>query len=88
MIVEFRLDEKLTKPAYLKSLYDIIEELNCTQITYLEECYSKERRKYCKTRVVEITGSDTMLSWLLLRMERYRYKISDFNEAEWMSINA
>ena len=82
MIVEFRLDEKLVKPAYLKTLYDTIEELNCKCETYLEECYSKERRKYAKTRVVEVYGSDTMVSWLLLRMQRYRHLVDQLSDGK------
>lgn len=80
MIVEFRLDEKTVKPAYLRTLYDTIEELNCKCSTYLEESYNKERRKYAKTRVVEVYGSDTMVSWLILRMQRYLHLIEKYSE--------
>ena len=80
MQVEFRIDERLAEPAYLKTLYDLIEELNCTSNTYLEETYQKERRKYGKTRVVEVYGSSTMVSWLILRMKRYTHVIGKFNE--------
>lgn len=71
MIVEFRLDEQNVKPAYLRTLYDTIDELNCKCVTYLEETYNTDRRKYGKTRVVEVYGSSTMVSWLILRMQRY-----------------
>lgn len=77
MLVEFRLDEKKVQPAYLKTLYDIIEELNCRCSTYLEETYSKECKKYGKTRVVEIYGSSTMVSWLVLRMQRYNHLVKN-----------
>ena len=80
MIVEFRLDEKTVEPAYLKTLYDTIDELNCRCATYLEENYNKERRKYSKTRVVEVYGSPTMVSWLILRMQRYMHLIDKFSD--------
>jgi hypothetical protein len=80
MIVEFRLDEKRVQPAYLKTLYDLIDELNCKCSTHLEETYQKERRKYGKTRVVEVFGSDTMVSWLVLRMQRYAHLVNTFDE--------
>jgi len=80
VIVQFQLDEKLVKPAYLKTLYDLIEELNCRSETWLEESYSQERRKYCKNRVVQVSGSNTMVSWLLLRMQRYKHLVDKFSD--------
>jgi homospermidine synthase len=79
MIVEFRLDETRVQPAYLKTLYDLIEEVNCRCNTYLEETYKKDRRKYCKTRVVEVCGSPTMVSWLILRMQRYSHYVNNLD---------
>ena len=78
MIVQFKLDECSVKPAYLKTLYDTIEELNCRCNTYLEEIYNADKRKYSKTRVVEIYGWDTMVSWLILRMQRYNHLVKKF----------
>lgn len=80
MIVEFKLDESHVAPAYLKTLYDTIEELNCKCNTYLEENYVREKRKYRKTRVVEVFGSDTMVSWLLLRMQRYKHHVCQLDD--------
>ncbi|MEW5819535.1 MAG: hypothetical protein AB1782_05040 [Cyanobacteriota bacterium] len=82
MIVEFKLEETYVQPAYLKTLYDTIEELNCKCNTYLEERYNRERRKYTKTRVVEVYGSDTMVSWLLLRMQRYKHHVNKLAEGK------
>lgn len=82
MIAEFRLEESAVRPAYLKTLYDTIDELNCKCNTYLEERYNKERRKYTKTRIVEVYGSDTMVSWLLLRMQRYNHLVDRLAEGK------
>lgn len=82
MIVEFRLEEKQVQPAYLKTLYDTIEELNCKCNTYLDEIYNKKKRKYNKTRVVEVYGSETMVSWLLLRMQRYMHHVDQLDEGK------
>ena len=76
MIVEFRLDEKSVQPAYLRTLYDLIDELNCKCNTDLEEIYNKEFRKHLKTRVITVYGSDTMVSWLVLRMQRYAHLVN------------
>lgn len=82
MIVEFRLEEQQVQPAYLKTLYDTIEELNCKCNTYLDEIYNKKQRNYSKTRVVEVYGSDTMVSWLLLRMQRYMHQVDQLDDGK------
>lgn len=79
MIIEFRLNEKKVKPAYLKTLYDLIEELNCKCATYLEENYYNDKHTNKRTRVVEVYGSATMVSWLILRMQRYDHMIDQFS---------
>ncbi len=76
MIIEFRINENTTEAAWLKTLYDLIEELNCKCNTYLEETHNKSFKNYIRTRVIEVYGSETMVSWLKLRMERYNHFIS------------
>ena len=82
MIIEFRVNENSTEAAWLKTLYDLIEELNCRCNTYLEETHNKSFKNYVRTRVIEVFGSDTMVGWLKLRMERYNHFINSFNKPE------
>jgi hypothetical protein len=79
MILEFKVDENVVEAAWLKTLYDLIEELNCRCNTYVEETYNKSYRNFVRTRVVEVYGSNTMVSWLKLRMERYNHFVDSFN---------
>jgi len=79
MIIEYRVDENVVEAAWLKTLYDLIEELNCRAMTSLEETYNKTYKNYMRTRIVEIYGSNTMVSWLKLRMERYGHLINSYN---------
>lgn len=79
MKIEFRVDESIVNAAWLATLYDLIEELNCRCATYLEETYNKSYKNYNRTRVIEVCGSDTMISWLKLRMERYDHCVNSFN---------
>lgn len=79
MILEFRVDEKFVQAAWLQTLYDLIEELNCKCNTHLEETYNKSFKTFIRTRVVEVYGSPTMVSWLKLRMERYIHLVDSFN---------
>lgn len=81
MILEYRVDETNVQAAWLKTLYDLVEELNCKCKTYIDESYSCAYRHFLRTRIIEIYGSDTMLSWLKLRMERYLHFISAYNES-------
>ena len=81
MILEFKVNETTVQAAWLKTLYDLIEELNCKCNTYLEET-SKIYGKVCRTRIVEIYGSNTMVSWLKLRMERYSHFIDSHKTFE------
>ena len=39
MILEYRVKENKVQAAWLKTLYDMVEELNCKCQTYLEEDY-------------------------------------------------
>jgi len=79
MILQFKINENSVEAAWLKTLYDLIEELNCKCNTYLEETYNRSYKHFIRTRIVEIYGSETMVSWLKLRMERYNHFIESFN---------
>ncbi len=75
MILEYRVNEMHVQAAWLKTLYDLIEELNCKCKTYVEEGYNQVSRNFSRTRIIEIQGSETMIGWLKLRMERYLHFI-------------
>ena len=79
MILEFRVDENIVEAAWLKTLYEMIEELNCKCNTYLEETYNKSYKHFIRTRIIEVYGSATMVSWLKLRIERYNHFVDSFN---------
>lgn len=79
-VLEFRIDEANVQSAWLKTLYDLADELNCKCQTFFEEKYSAARKCFAQTRVVKIKGSSPMLSWLKLRMERYDHFINSLNE--------
>ncbi len=81
MILEYKVDETNVQAAWLKTLYDLVEELNCKCKTYIDESYSYTYRHFSRTRIIEVYGSDTMLGWLKLRMERYLHFISAYNES-------
>lgn len=76
MILEYKVNETNVQAAWLKTLYDLIEELDCKCKTYIEESYNYTYRNFARMRIIEITGSNTMLNWLKLRMERYLHFIS------------
>lgn len=76
MILEYRVNEMHVQAAWLKTLYELIEELNCKCKTYVEESYSQTYKQFGRTRIIEVYGSDTMIGWLKLRMERYLHFIS------------
>ncbi len=80
MILEYKVNEHEVQAAWLKTLYDLVEELNCKCQTYIDEMYNRSNRSFDRTRIIEVYGSDTMLSWLKLRMERYSHFVSSFNE--------
>ena len=79
MILEFRVNEVHVQAAWLKTLYELIDELNCSCKTYIEESYNQTYKNFSRTRIIEIYGSSTMLGWLKLRMERYLHFI-DINK--------
>lgn len=80
MILEYSVNEAMVQPAWLKTLYELVEELNCKCQTYIDESYNRSRKQFSRTRTIEVYGSETMLSWLKLRMERYSHFINEFNE--------
>ena len=80
MILEFKVDELSVQGAWLRTLYDLIDELNCKCQTFMEEKYNTNRNCFAPVRVVKIFGSNSMLSWLKLRMERYSHFINEFND--------
>src|SRR6056297_3048084 len=83
MIIEFKVNESTVEAAWLKTLYELIEELNCKCNTYLEETHNKSYKNFKRTRIIEVYGSDTMVSWLKLRVERYRHFINTMsNDSE------
>lgn len=86
MILEFKVDENAVQAAWLKTLYDLVEELNCRCITHLEETCNKSYSNFARTRIVEVYGSATMVSWLKLRMERYCHLVDSFNDVPQMRI--
>ena len=76
MILEYRVNEMHVQAAWLKTLYELIEELNCSCKTYIEESYNQTYKHFSRMRIIEVSGSGTMLSWLKLRMERYLHFIA------------
>ena len=79
MILKFQIDEGTVQAAWLKTLYDLIEELNCKCNTYLEESKISPYKAFSRKRIVEVYGSTTMVSWLKLRMERYAHQQEALN---------
>jgi hypothetical protein len=82
MILEYKVNEMHVQAAWLKTLYELIEELNCKCKTYIDESYNYTYRHFSRMRIIEVYGSDTMLSWLKLRMERYLHFISIHDETD------
>ena len=82
MILEFKVDELSVQSAWLKTLYELIEELNCKCQTFMEEKYNTKRSCFAPVRVVKIFGSNTILGWLKLRMERYNHLVDSYNSQE------
>ena len=82
MILEFKVDELSVQGAWLRTLYDLIDELNCKCQTFMEEKYNTNRNCFAPVRVVKIFGSNSMLSWLKLRMERYNHFVDSLNSQD------
>ena len=43
MILEFKVDELSVQSAWLKTLYELIDELNCKCQTFMEEKYNTKK---------------------------------------------
>ena len=80
MILEYRVNEADVQAAWLKTLYDLIEELNCKCRTTIEETYNKTFKHLVRTRVIQIYGSSTILDWFKIRMERYLHFVDCYNQ--------
>lgn len=80
MILEYSVNESQVQPAWLKTLYDLVEELNCKCQTYIDESYNRSHKQFTRMRTIEVYGSETMLSWFKLRMQRYSHFINAFND--------
>ena len=87
MILRFQIDENNVQAAWLKTLYDLIDELNCKCNTYLEETKVSPFKAFSRKRIVEVYGSSTMVGWLKLRMERYSHFINSFNSKPEITID-
>ena len=86
--LEFRIDEANVQSAWLETLYELADELNCKCQTFFEEKYYTARKCFAQTRIVRIKGSNSMLAWLKLRIERYNHFINSLNYyAEFYSTN-
>ncbi len=71
MILEYKVNEQNVQDSWLKALYVLVSELDCKCKTHVEEAYSQEEKRLSRTRVIEVSGSDTMLTGLKYRMERF-----------------
>lgn len=80
MILEYKVNETDVQAAWLKTLYDLVDELNCKCQTFIDEAYNRRNKNFDRMRTIKIYGSDTMLVWFKLRMERYSHFIFNFNE--------
>jgi len=86
MILEYRIDELSVQDAWLTTLYELVEELNCKCQTYFDEAYNSKHKCYSQTRIIKVRGSSPMLGWLKLRMERYMHFINSLNsQADFIS---
>lgn len=79
MILEYKIDELEVSSAWIKTLYELVDELNCKCQTFFEETYNSEHRRFSQVRTIKIRGEGTMLSWLKLRMERYAHFVDELN---------
>ena len=79
MYLEYRIENDELEDAWFQTLMGLIEELNCKYQMHFEEGYSSKKKCFTQTRIIKITGSDPMLGWLKLRMERYTHFISMLN---------
>ncbi len=63
MILEYKVNDLHVQAAWLKTLYDLVEELNCKCQTYIDETYNRSNKNFDRMRTIKIYGSETMLGW-------------------------
>jgi hypothetical protein len=68
-------EDSRTKAAYLKCIYELIEELSLYSETDLETIHNRSFKNFQRTRVIKIFGSETMISYFKLRLARYNYYV-------------
>lgn len=81
MRYEFLVIESEVTAAWLYTLYDLIDELNCTYETEVEDFYSKTYKIFKRVRSIIVFGSPTMIGFLRLRMSRYEQYIEKLNNS-------
>lgn len=79
MILVYKVNESTVEASWLKTIYDLIDELNCRCDTSLIEEHNRSFTQFYRARIIEISGSNTMVSYLWLRMIRYEYQINKMN---------
>ena len=82
MILEFKVDELSVQSAWLKTLYELIDELNCKCQTFMEEKYNTKRSAFGPVRVVKVFGSNSILNYLKLRIEYYNHFVDSLNSQD------
>lgn len=70
MILEYKVNELNVQPSWLKTFYSLVEELDCKCKTYVEEAYNPTQKQLARTRIIEVSGADSMLVGLKFRIER------------------
>lgn len=76
MILEYKINEFNVQPTWLKTLYELIQELDCKCKTHLEESYNQTHKSFARTRIIEVSGDDYMLNGLKTRTDRYLRSVS------------
>ena len=85
MILEYQVNETNVQPDWLKTLYELVDDVNCKSKTYVDESFDKTHGHFSRTRTIEICGSETMVSSIKSRMERYLHFISYNNKSNEIS---
>ena len=61
MILEYKVNDLYVQAAWLKTLYDLVEELNCKCQTYIDKAYNRTKKNFDRMRTINIYGSDRFL---------------------------
>lgn len=85
MILEYKVNEFNVQPAWLKTLYELVQELDCKCKTHVEEGYNHAQKRFARTRIIEVSGDDYMLTGLKSRMDRYLRSASFPSEGDIVS---